>query len=199
MTICLLEVIIYKRMIALLFLLLPILIGIIIKVYFQVKKYGKNKVFRFSHEEVENEQMNLIEHILRKQGVTHILKIDDSNIICISTSGVYFIRILEYTGRIEGEEREEKLILKDEGTKEIPNFFLEIKSLADSLDYKVQKIIIKKEICMLDMSYSKEYQVIGIHHFHFEFQKMNQDKIYTVEEVKSIYEEIKKLSNNVKL
>lgn len=47
--------------------------------------------------------MNLVEHILKKQN-KYIIKIDNNKLICISTSGIYLIKILEYIGRIEGEE-----------------------------------------------------------------------------------------------
>lgn len=196
---CMFGAIIYKFSFPVLLICGPILTGAIVKIYNQTKKYGMKSVFRFSHNSTENEQMNLVEHILNKQQGTHIIKIDDSKLICVSTSGIYLIKILEYAGRIEGNETDETFILKDNGTTRISNFFLELKELEEQIPYSIQKIIIKKEICMLDSSYSREYQVIGIHHFHFEFQKMNKEIQYTEEVVESIYEEIKQMSKNVKL
>ena len=79
------------------------IIIVLVKIYIQVKKYGARSAFRLSQKNIENEQMNLVEHILKKQN-KYIIKIDNNKLICISTSGIYLIKILEYIGRIEGEE-----------------------------------------------------------------------------------------------
>jgi len=119
--------------------------------------------------------MNLVEHILKKQN-KYIIKIDNNKLICISTSGIYLIKILEYIGR---RRRGRKyFILKDEGVCEIPNFFLELDKVEENLKLKshVKKIIVKKGICMLEVPYSKEYKVFNIHQLYFKFQKMNREK-----------------------
>ncbi len=79
------------------------IIIVLVKIYIQVKKYGARSAFRLSQKNIENEQMNLVEHILKKQN-KYIIKIDNNKLICISTSGIYLIKILEYIGRIEGEK-----------------------------------------------------------------------------------------------
>ena len=69
---CMFGAIIYKFSFPVLLICGPILTGAIVKIYNQTKKYGMKSVFRFSHNSTENEQMNLVEHILNKQQITHI-------------------------------------------------------------------------------------------------------------------------------
>ena len=64
----------------------------------------------------------------------------------------------------------------------------------------VQKMIVKKGVCFLDISYSKSYLIFGMHNFYYELQKLQRKKCYTEEvihELDLILSDY--LSNNVKL
>lgn len=190
------------------FVLLLIFVLIICwKVYRNIKRCGSKSIFRAFHQYPnDNEQLNLVEHILTKEQKFHIvLRTNYEILIFISCSGVYLIKVLSQLGRILGESNNETLIVKNGGEETIPNFFLELKKLENFLKIKIpnlviKKLVIKKGTCLLQIPYLGEYQVIEVHNLYYQLRHWDKKRVYTEDQVQKLSTHVSDcLSNIVKL
>lgn len=170
--------------------LIPI---VILKVYYQIKKYGKEKVFRvFYKKSIEKEQLNLVEYILKKwKSIHYIYKTKENIIIFISKSGVYIIKVIDYYGTITGEQIDQKLTLKSEKVSFIDNFFLQLIKIESELkkilpNIPIKKIIVSKETCTIDVFYNEGFLIIGIHDFYCKTQILEKSILLSEKQVQEI-------------
>lgn len=188
-------------------LLLAFVLIICWKVHRNIKRCGSKSIFRAFHQyPTDNEQLNLVEHILTKEQKFHIvLRTDYEILIFISCSGIYLIKVLSHLGRILGESKDETLIVKNVKEETIPNFFLELKKLENLLNIRIpnlviKKLVIKKGTCLLQIPYLGEYQVIEVHNLYYQLQHWDKKMVYTEDQVRKLSAHISNcLSNTVKL
>ncbi|MCI9234103.1 MAG: hypothetical protein HFH08_05895 [Bacilli bacterium] len=180
---------------------------IYIKVRREIKKYGPKSIFRaFRKYPTENEQLNLVKNVLiSKIKVDLLFELESAFFIAVTKSGIYIIKVLNAEGKISGNTYDAKLVLKGERTQLISNFFIELDNIEKDIKNKVkniivQKMIVKKGVCFLDISYSKSYLIFGMHNFYYELQKLQRKKCYTEEVIHELDLMLSDyLSNNVKL
>lgn len=190
----------FRKLALLVFLFL--LIFIVLKVRKEIKKYGSYSIFRAFHKYPnENEQLKLVKYILKNNmKINTIVELDSNILVALHTSGVYIVKVLEVVGKITKATQPESLIVSNEKSTIISNFFLEIEKIEKKLkQIKVKKVIVKKGTCLFDFSYSKEFLVTGMHNFYYQLMPLIKEKIYTKEQLKIVESSIHKyLSNNVK-
>lgn len=186
-----------------LFILLLLAFIIYIKVKRDIRKYGSDSIFRAFHKyPTDNEQLKLVKNILKnKIKIQTLLELDSEILVAIDESGILLIKILEAVGRIIPNSEESSFLVKNETTTVIPNFFQELDSIEKEIqsqinNIRIKKIIVKKGTCRIEIPYSKEYLVAGMHNFYYELQRFTKEKKYTKEMIEkcSIH-----LSKNVKL
>ena len=190
---CMLGTMVFYLRVPILILLIACIPVVIIKIYYQIKKYGAKKVFRvFSKTSIENEQQNLVEHILRIwKSIHYIHKTKENLLLFISKSGIYIIKVIDYYGNIIGGEKDDILTLKNESTSIIDNFFKRLNEVEVELkvylpNIPIQKIIVSKETCTIGIPYSDEYLIIGIHSFYCRTKILEKNVLLSEEKVKEI-------------
>ncbi len=183
--------------IVIILLLLVLLFTISMKVIHNSKKCAKDSLFRvFQQRPEENEQLNLVEFILNKEvSKSAIFRFDKEIIVCLTQSGVYLLKVLDYTGQITGGENKPTFQLSGKFASLIPNFFLELEELEGKLKNNIahltiKKLIVKKETCIIDVPYSSEHQIIGINNLYYTFQNMNKERYYTEDQLLEIQNSI---------
>ena len=194
------------RWVALFFFLLLVFI-ICIKARKDIKKHGSGSIFRAFHKyPSRNQQLRLVKNILRnKLNIHSIFEFDSELIVGISRGGIYVLKVLEAVGRISGDCCDTTLLLKNGDTAIIPNYFLELDIIEKKIKKEIKnavikKIIVKKGTCIFEIPYTKEYIVVGMHNFYYQFQMFEKKVNYTEEQVKTIETSFSNyLSKNVKL
>lgn len=176
-------------------LILLILLGMIsIKAVHEAHSFGYRSLFRAFHKYPNaNEQLNLVEFILtRGKEKNTVFRFQEDILICLARSGVYLIKVLDYVGRISGNIEDTRFQLNGgKLASYIPNFFFELDQLEEILKNNIarlhiQKLIIKKGTCVIQIPHSRDYQITEEHSLYYTFQKMNKEKFYTAEEIKKL-------------
>lgn len=172
---------------------------IIIKTWIQYKKYGSSIFKAFKTKQIKDENINLICYIINQNKEKQHLIYDNKNtLIWISKSGVYLIKILDYTGRIVGDMHSDVLTLKEKYSTIIPNFFFELDKIEKILNNEIEhlemkKMIVEKENCMIEIPYDREYQILGIRTLYNDIQIKEKKTYYSEDEVILLESQISKI------
>lgn len=186
------------------FILIYIIIGSVLTLIINRIK-GTTKQFQIFKKKVnidlnEEYMMTIFKKI---QGYKKIIKYHNMYIL-LHEKEILIIKSIEYDNKIKGNIDDEYLINKisfsDEKT--IPNFFQELTDLTNKIQEKlnqpVKKIILKKEICLLEMDIPIEYTIVSKTNCLYTLNKMLKDnrKVYTKIEIKQFVRRLYGINKN---
>lgn len=173
--------------------------ALIIKTWIQYKKYGSSIFRAFKTKEIKDENVNLICYIINQnKEKQHFIYDNKNTLIWISKSGVYLIKILEYTGRIVGDINNEVFTLKEKYSTTVPNFFFELDKIEKLLNEEIEsleikKMIVKKENCMIEVPYDREYQILGVRTLYNDIQIKEKKTYYSEDQIVLLESQISKI------
>jgi len=180
-----------------------IVICIISKIIYRYKKYGKVEFSAFKKRE-KIKFSDIVKNMIKKiEDKITIIENDNlySDMIVVTESGIFLIKVIKYQGLIIGKRKEKKLKnkLKKDIIKEIDNpfYYLEIdKNKILKIDEKLQinTILVTSNNVNININDVNKEEVISLQNFYYTMEKnVIHKKIYT-EEQKN---EISKKINNI--
>lgn len=181
--------------------LLPVIIIVLvltgIKVFLDYKKYGKKVFSSFRKtEDINIFRKSLEISIKNLDSYYRIIDIDENNFILILESGIYVLNLCDYQGMITGDIKDRLLTLKanTENEEKLNNPVFVVRKTKEELNEKVTDditgYVLLKKGCLFSVLNRTDIKVIPATAFYYHFSKLVSTKIYSREQVDSIYEKI---------
>lgn len=175
-----------------------VVVGSLITLFINHKKGLKNQFQIFKKRlDINYDTEYLLTTLKKLNGYKRIIKYNDLFIL-FHEKGVWIINSIKYSNRVIGNFNDELLTNKVdlEDIQQIPNFFLELDKLTNKIqkqiNVSVNKVIIKKAICFLEVETPLDYTIISKTDCLYTLNKIIKEnkKIYSKEDIKNMIEKI---------
>lgn len=180
------------------FIILIILVAI--KIIYRYKKYGKKEFDIFRKREM-TKFSDIIINIIKKID-NKILYIEKDNlysdIVLITNTGIYLLKIMQHKGLIFGKRNEKTLNNKLKNNIEIeienPFYYMEedkntILSIDNNL--KIYQIVITNNVVNINIDNVDKEEIISLQKFYYKIENyLKQKKIYEEEYVRNLLDKI---------
>lgn len=178
-------------------IIIIVLILTAIKIFIDYRKYGKKVFSSFKKTEAINIFRKSLEISIKNlNSYYRIINIDENNFILILESGIYVINLCDYQGMITGDVKDKMLTLKanTENEEKLNNPILIVKEnimdLKNKLSINIGGYVLLKKGCLFSVLNRTDIKVIPATAFYYHFSKLVSTKIYSKEQVDSLYEKI---------
>ncbi|MDD3452831.1 MAG: hypothetical protein PHN42_00945 [Bacilli bacterium] len=170
-------------------------------------------VYKMVHECLNNKKYHIRSMFSKRKETTQIdlnlsylnqidsykkIIVENNNIILIIQSGIYFIKITDYSGIITGNQNDLYLIKKDEKGKQmiknvLINYNKEFIKYQNIIEKQINKYLITKNGCNFNVKYPKDIVILKTGVLYFNIKFLNQNKIYDEQEIDKIYNLLKQM------
>ena len=118
--------------------------------------------------------------------------------ILFHQKGIWIIKGVKYDNKIQGDIKEDFLTnrVSLESIDQVPNFFKELDELTNKIQKQInepiQKLIVKKEICLFEIKVPLEYKIISKTNCLYTLNNLikENDQHYTKEQIKNLINKI---------
>ena len=156
-----------------------------------IYRYRKeSKSFSFFKKTKHITELDLILSMINQINSYKKIIINKNNIILIMKKGIFFIKVLDYTGTITGS-KDDKYLLKKENNKninivnELDNYEEEYKNYKNKIDYEILKYLVIKNNCIFNVKIDNKIKLIKSRNIYFEIEKLNKN--YSIKDIENIY------------
>lgn len=173
--------------------------ALFIKIIIHVDKYGFKNVFRIFFKPTSDGTATgvFIDFLSKTEGIKKIIEVNNLNInyILINEYGIHLFRLIEYSGTIEGNIKDNNWSCK-KGNKEpfmINNIYSELTYCKEAIkniiksDIPVHMYIVSANSTNFLVERNNNLNIIKKRLFVFEFKRLNQIKYITQEQVQEYY------------